>query len=137
MATDSLQRLRRRAEYLRVQGAERRSAQPGLLLQAALAPEGASRPENPSRVSIRVGFTASRKVGNAVLRNRARRRLKALAREIMPQHAAPGHDYVLVARKATPERGYAELRRDLESALRRLKLWQAMPVLPASQEPGA
>lgn len=129
MATDSLERLRRRAEYLRVQGAERRSAQPGLLLQAALASE--------SSAAIRVGFTASRKVGNAVLRNRARRRLKALAREIMPRHAVPGHDYVLVARKATPERGFAELRRDLETALRRLKLWQAMPALPASQEMGA
>lgn len=131
MATDSLERLRRRAEYLRVQGAERRSAQPGLLLQAALAPESSS------RAAIRVGFTASRKVGNAVLRNRARRRLKALAREIMPQHAAAGHEYVLVARKATPERGFAELRRDLEAALRRLKLWQAVPVLAASPEPGA
>lgn len=116
MATGGLTRLRRRADYLRVQGAERRSAQPGLLLQAAAASE---------ITGIRIGFTASRKVGNAVLRNRARRRLKALAGEVLPLHAVVGHDYVLVARQATPERPFADLRRDLEAALRRLKLWQA------------
>ncbi len=149
MATGALQRLRRRAEYLRVQGAERRSAQPGLLLQAAPAPENQVSDHQPIPApAFRVGFTASRKVGNAVLRNRAKRRLKALAQEILPLHAQPGHDYVLVARQATPARGYAELRRDLENALRRLRLWRA-PVpagvpagVPASEnaaskEPGA
>lgn len=114
MASGGVDRLRRRADYLRVQAAERRVALPGLLLQVAPGPTG----------SRRIGFTASRKVGNAVARNRARRRLKALAAEIMPGHAAAGHDYVLVARQATPSRDYAALRRDLESALRRLKLWQ-------------
>lgn len=115
MATGGVERLRRRADYLRVQAADRRAALPGLLLQAAPGEEGC----------CRVGFTASRKVGNAVIRNRARRRLKALAGEILPQHAIPGHDYVLVARQATPQREYAALRRDLESALKKLKLWQA------------
>lgn len=122
MATASLERLRRRADYLRVQGAERRSAQPGLLLQAAPAPDLSGSAEFQG---IRIGFTASRKVGNAVLRNRARRRLKALARELLQAHAQPGHDYVLVARQATPERAYGDLRRDLEAALKRLKLWRA------------
>ncbi|WP_430395810.1 ribonuclease P protein component [Ferrovibrio sp.] len=122
MATGGLERLRRRADYLRVQGAERRSAQPGLLLQAAPAMD---LPGPPEFQGIRIGFTASRKVGNAVLRNRARRRLKALARELLQVHAQPGHDYVLVARQATPERAYGDLRRDLEAALKRLKLWRA------------
>ncbi|WP_298722722.1 ribonuclease P protein component [uncultured Ferrovibrio sp.] len=115
MATGGVERLRRRADYLRVQAADRRAAFPGLLLQAAPGQEGC----------CRVGFTASRKVGNAVTRNRARRRLKALAAEILPRHAACGHDYVLVARQATPQRDFAALRRDLESALKKLKLWQA------------
>ena len=74
-----------------------------------------------------MGFTASRKVGNAVARNRARRRLKALVSEILPLHAMAGHDYVLVARQATPARDFAALRRDLEAALKKLKLWQADP----------
>lgn len=114
MATGGVERLRRRADYLRVQAAERRVALPGLLLQAAPGESGCRR----------VGFTASRKVGNAVARNRARRRLKALVQELLPDHAMPGHDYVLVARQATPAREFAALRRDLESALKKLKLWQ-------------
>ncbi len=126
MATAGLERLRRRADYLRVQGAERRSAQPGLLLQAAPALGVSGAPDFPGiSPGIRIGFTASRKVGNAVLRNRARRRLKALARELLQAHAQPGHDYVLVARQATPGRAYGDLRRDLEAALKRLKLWRA------------
>lgn len=126
MATGGVERLRRRADYLRVQAAERRVALPGLLLQAAPGEAGCRR----------VGFTASRKVGNAVARNRARRRLKALAGEVLPLHAVCGHDYVLVARQATPAREFQALRRDLESALRKLKLWQpAAPAGPAA-EPG-
>ena len=114
MAPGGVERLRRRADYLRVQAAEKRAALPGLLLQAAPGQTGCRR----------VGFTASRKVGNAINRNRARRRLKALAGEILSKHAAIGHDYVLVARQATPLRDYAALRRDLETALKKLKLWQ-------------
>lgn len=124
MATGGVERLRRRADYLRVQAADRRAAFPGLLLQAAPGEAGC----------CRVGFTASRKVGNAVTRNRARRRLKALASEILPRHAASGHDYVLVARQGTPQRDFAALRRDLESALKKLKLWQAAE-MPQKREP--
>ena len=69
---------------------------------------------------VRVGFTASRKVGIAVARNRARRRLRAVVAEIMPEHAAPGHDYVLVARAATLKRPYSALAEDLRTGLRRL-----------------
>jgi ribonuclease P protein component len=72
----------------------------------------------------RIGFTASRKVGNAVARNRAKRRLRALSAEVMTQHAMPGRDYVLIARQTTPTREYSALRGDLERALKRLKLWR-------------
>lgn len=116
-------RLLRRADYLRVQAAECRAARPGVLLQAASV-------DDPAHLGL--GFTASKKVGNAVRRNRARRRLKALAAEMFPRHARAGHDYVLVARQATPERPFADLRRDLEQALRRLRLWQ-----PGQPEAGA
>lgn len=126
MASGGVERLRRRADYLRVQAAERRVALPGLLLQAAPGEAGCRR----------VGFTASRKVGNAVARNRARRRLKALAGEILPTHAASGHDYVLVARQATPAREFQALRRDLESALKKLKLWQSATPTMADETGG-
>lgn len=116
---NGLARIVRRADYLRVQAAERRAVQPGLLLQAAPKTDSESSPS-----PFHVGFTASRKVGNAVLRNRARRRLKALAAEYLPKHAMPDHAYVLVARQATPARPYGELRGDLERALRKLRLWR-------------
>jgi ribonuclease P protein component len=68
-----------------------------------------------------VGFTASKKVGNAVMRNRAKRRLRALAREVLAQEARPGWDYVLVARPAaTVERSFAGLVEDLRLALGRV-----------------
>ena len=122
MASGGVDRLRRRADYLRVQAANRRVALPGLLLQAAPASDP---DDNMTGPALRIGFTASRKVGNAVLRNRARRRLKALAGAVMPRHAQPGHDYVLVARQATPVRDFTALRGDLEVALKKLRLWRA------------
>jgi len=64
-----------------------------------------------------MGFTASRKVGGAVERNRAKRRLRAAAAAILPLSAREGHDYVLIARAATISRPFAELGRDLTTAL--------------------
>jgi ribonuclease P protein component len=69
----------------------------------------------------RVGFTASRKVGNAVARNRARRRLQAAACDVLSARAKAGWDYVLIARQATLERPYDALLSDLDKALSRLE----------------
>lgn len=69
---------------------------------------------------MRVGFTASRKVGGAVVRNRAKRRLRAAAAHILPDAGRPGTDYVLIARAATAARPFAALLDDLETALRRV-----------------
>ena len=109
-------RLKRRAEFLRVADSRRKCVTPGLILQAL--PIGAP-PEG-----LRVGFTASRKVGIAVERNRARRRLRAAVDRLMPLHAAPGHHYVLVARTATVGRPFAQLLGDLERALRQVGAWR-------------
>ncbi len=69
---------------------------------------------------MRVGFTVSRKVGNAVVRNRAKRRLRAIVREGLARHGRPGYDYVLIGRRNTASLSYGDLVADLESALSRL-----------------
>jgi ribonuclease P protein component len=109
----SLARLKTRADFLRIAAGRRRAAAPGVVLQAAPQPAG------PGPL-IRVGFTASRKVGPAVTRNRAKRRLRAAADAVLAQRGRPGTDYVLIARAGTAERPYRALVADLESALRRV-----------------
>lgn len=69
--------------------------------------------------TVRYGITASRRVGGAVTRNRARRRLRAAALRVLPDHAPAGCDIVLVASAATPLRPFASLLADLEDALHR------------------
>jgi len=85
------------------------------VLQAATRP-----PDNSGVAAVRVGFTASRKVGNAVLRNRAKRRLRAAAATVLARDGHQGTDYVLIARAGTGERPYGELVHDLEAALRQI-----------------
>ncbi len=103
-------RIKRRADFLRAQKF-RRQFTPGLTLESCRSPE-----DDPS-AGCRVGFTASRKIGSAVERNRAKRRLRAAAAEILPLLGRKGHDYVLVAKVATLSRPYAALLADLTKAL--------------------
>ena len=92
---------------------------PGFVLQVAPVP--GERGPVASPAPIRVGFTVTRKVGNAVVRNRVRRRLREAARLVMPGQARPDLDYVLVGRQATLARDFGALRQELLEALRRLK----------------
>ena len=116
----TLRKLKVRSEFLRVAAARRRWAAPGLVLQVAEAPA-----HQNGEADIGVGFTASRKVGDAVARNRARRRLREAARRVLPVHAKPGCDYVVIARAGTPRRSFDGLVGDLETALRKLDAWRA------------
>lgn len=130
-----LERLKRRPEFLRVAATRRKYVAPGLILQARRrdAPDDAATRSAPGdtrkgdarhgdagAAPPRVGFTVSRKVGNAVARNRARRRLRAAADQVMPAHAAGGEDYVLIGRAGTLTRPFVDLVADLEAGLRRL-----------------
>jgi ribonuclease P protein component len=112
----ALSHLKNRADFLRIAAGKRKYAAPGLVLQVASQPPGIE-------AGVRVGYTASRKVGGAVVRNRAKRRLRAAARELLVEHALPGHDYVLIARPSTAEAPWPTLLADLETALRRVKAW--------------
>lgn len=70
---------------------------------------------------VRVGFTCSKKVGNAVARNRARRRLREIARLVLTEHGIPGWDYVLIGREnETAARDFGALQDDLRRALRKI-----------------
>jgi ribonuclease P protein component len=108
-----LSRLTRRSEFLRVAGRGRKAARPALVLQALSQPEG----------PVRVGFTATKKIGNAVARNRAKRRLRAAARLALAEAAAAealtqGWDLVLIARDGTGARPWDKLLGDLRGTLR-------------------
>lgn len=109
-----VERLKKRADFLRVASVRRKWAAPGLVLQAAPAPE------HTERDISRVGFTVTKKVGNAVTRNRVKRRLRAAAHEIIPLHGTAGWDYVLIGRQQTVGRDFKDLEEDLKTAISRV-----------------
>ncbi len=93
-------------------------------LPPALKNASDTSPLDPVKTNrLHYGITATRKVGGAVQRNRARRRLRALVFDIMVRHAKRDRAYVLVARSETIDGDWDALRRDLETALKRFHLW--------------
>ncbi len=78
------------------------------------------RPRGDDDALVRVGFTVTRKIGNAVVRNRMKRRFRALVRDIFPEYAVPGADHVLIGRSSGIERDYATLAAELKRALAKL-----------------
>jgi ribonuclease P protein component len=116
----TLARLKQRADFLRVAGVRRKWAAPGLVLQAAPTVGDPAAVPTVAPDTVRVGFTVTKKVGNSVCRNRARRRLKAAVAEIFPAHAAPGLDLVVIGRQETLTRPYFLLLQDLLAALKRV-----------------
>ena len=104
--------LKRRSEFLRLRGGGRAST-------SAFVVEGKARTER-TEAGPRFGFTVTKKIGNAVVRNRIRRRLKAAISGLTAGRARTGFDYVIIAREAALERPFAQLKTDLEGAFERV-----------------
>lgn len=109
-----LGRLKRREDFLRVAAARNKRVAAGFVLQACTHPENQN--------TIRIGFTASRKVGNAVVRNRTKRRLRAAASAVLPNIGRNGTDYVLIGRQQTATIPFSALEADLRHAVAKMKL---------------
>lgn len=105
-------RLKTRPQFLAVADARRKYAVDGLVLQG--------RPRGDDDPAIGLGFTATRKIGGAVVRNRARRRLKEAARLALAAKGQPGWDYVAIARAETGDVPFPRLVADFERALAKL-----------------
>lgn len=110
----ALATLKKRSDFLWVRGG-RRWGVPGFALEAR-----ARRDAGPDPLAPRFGYTVSKKVGGAVVRNRVRRRLRALTAGLDPAQLTPGFDYVLIARPAAIERAFPDLKTDLDQALARV-----------------
>jgi ribonuclease P protein component len=108
----TVERLKKRADFLRAARGIRR-VEGAVTLETTPAPRQAARPD-----ALRVGFTTSKKIGNAVTRNRAKRRLRAAASQLLPLLGRGGHDYVLVARGTTVARPFPALLSDITTALK-------------------
>lgn len=101
-------RLKKRAEFVAASKAR-------YVSRGAVTVQGRERADGEPRIGV--GFTATKKIGGAVVRNRAKRRLREAARQLVPLLGTPGWDYVLVARLGTPTRPWARLLDDVKNAL--------------------
>jgi ribonuclease P protein component len=105
-----MEHLKRRQDFVAAARAPSQ-AMPGMVVQARNRQDSAA---------PRLGFTCSKKIGNAVIRNRSKRRMREAARVVLGERAQSGFDYVLIGRLATATRSFADLQNDLMSALKRL-----------------
>ncbi|MEM8947823.1 MAG: ribonuclease P protein component [Pseudomonadota bacterium] len=117
-------RLKRRAEFLAVAATGRRWIAPSFVLQTGRRLTDAKSED----AAIGLGFTATRRIGNAVARNRAKRRLREAARRLLPDAAVAGHDYVLIARAEVLTCAFQTLLDDLERAFSRVLTAKPRPM---------
>jgi ribonuclease P protein component len=110
-----MERLKRRTDFRAISQAGARAPAKAFVLQALRRDE-----QEQDSGKIRIGFTVSRQVGNAVERNRVRRRLREMVRRKPEAAFAAGHDYVLIGRRTALTCPFDDMVRELDDALRRL-----------------
>jgi len=104
--------IKKRADFLAANGG-RRASTPGFVLLV--------RDREDADLAMRVGFTVTKKIGGSVVRNRMKRRFRALAREIVSAKGFAGSDHVMIGRSKGIERDFGLLRSELEGALDRMR----------------
>ncbi|WP_093664187.1 ribonuclease P protein component [Sphingomonas gellani] len=107
--------------------AGKRAPMPGFVLLVREREDG--------EATMRIGFTVTKKIGNAVVRNRMKRRLRALSRELLPTLGIVGADHVLIGREGGIERPYGDLHAELGKALRRIAAGHSAPPRPPRSKP--
>ena len=127
-STEKLVRIKKRPEYLAVSATRRRWVTPSFILQA--------KPSNDTEALPRAGFTASRKVGNAVKRSKAKRRIREAARFVVPEHGLNGWDYVFVCRECMTDYPFEKLCSDIKWALAKLASGADLKTKPKKQKHG-
>jgi ribonuclease P protein component len=110
LTRSKIETISRRADFLAA-NAGRRAPMPGFVLLV--------RPRGDDSPAMRLGITVTKKIGNAVVRNRMKRRFRSLAREILPEAGLAGADHILIGRAGGVERDFEDLRRELGKALAR------------------
>ena len=111
--------LKKRSEYLKIASTTLKCVTPGLILQGRNHTSEEIKSGNLS--DLRIGFTVSKKVGNAVARNRVKRRLKSVVREILVTKSPKNLDLVIIGRQNTLNRPFSNLVTDLERAIQKIQ----------------
>ncbi len=105
-----IESLKKRSEFVRLNGSKNRVSAKSLVLQV-------SHNDTESKDTVRLGFTATKKLGNAAIRNRIKRRLRAAARIALPSLSTASYDYVIIGRNSALDRDFGDIVKDLKYAL--------------------
>jgi len=111
----ALPSIKNRKDFLKITNEGLSSPQYGLVLQAAI---------NNRNNEVRIGVTATKKIGNAVIRNKCKRKLRNIANQVLHNYAQKNNDYVLIARNSTYDREISLLKKDLIKALKEIKKYK-------------
>ena len=110
LSSKSVSTLKKRSDFLRLRSGKRHTTKSLILQSAKIGPD-------KTDISVHVGYTVTKKVGNAVVRNRIRRRLREAVKQVFPLKSTPNHDYVIIGKHGALTQNFTSILKDLEQAL--------------------